>query len=411
MPLHSIGHARSQSQSHSANAPVPEQSLASLVQAASQTLTGVGNPVALVGGGGAATNTSASRQTNNLSSGLRLQTANTGFEPSSQQNSGVTPIHSGGSSVISPDSTHPPKKSISFRLPSPVAQSGSSGSSRPPPPQQQQQRLSQQEQLYQDHSSSATQSHPHHLSQRPSDPIQKQQILNQQPTSQQTYTAYHSANPSSNTGSRVHISSTTTVPATVPQASQQRSSMHRTNTSGGGGGGSGGSGYSPNAQLAPGGGGGDVGGSRKYNHPGALTPTYPSSSQHTTSHSHSGVGGQGTGLTGSSSSNSMREPQESYGAVGPGRWMCPYGLYAIDWCKWNPSASGGYGRVAVGSYTEDSHNYVGSPLFRADLLIVADLETFRFKSSTPVPGPPIPSNPEHLRSNSRSLPKQHTRTR
>lgn len=355
MPLHGIGHSRSQS--HTSNAPVSDQPLASLVQAASQTLTGIGNPAALVGGG--ATNTSTSRLPNsNQNSGLRLQTSNAGNPPGSQQNSGITPIHSGGSSIISPDSALPPKKSISFRLPSPVTQPGSSGSSRSQQ-QQQQQRHSQQEQLYQDHPSSATQSHPHHLSQRPSDPTQKQQISSQQPSSQQpTYTAYHSANPSSNTGSRPHISSTSTAPAAVPQASQQRSSMHRTNTSGGGGG----SGYSPNAQLNPGG-GGDVGGSRKYNHPGALTPTYPSSSQHTTSHSHSGVGSQGIGLTGSSnSSNSMREPQESYGAVGPGRWMCPYGLYAIDWCKWNPSASGGYGRVAVGSYTEDSHNYVGTPL-------------------------------------------------
>jgi len=352
MPLHGIGHSRSQS--HSANAPVPDQPFASLVQAASQTLTGIGNPAAL--GGGGATNTSTSRPANNANSGLRLQTSNTVSAPGSQQNSGITPIQSGGSStIISPDSAQPPKKSISFRLPSPDAQPGPSDSSRPQQ-QQQQQRLSQQEQLYQDHSSSATQSHPHHLSQRPSDPIQKQQLSSQQPTAQPTYTAYHSANPSSNTGSRPHISSTTTAPTALPQASQQRSPMHRTNTSGGGGGGGGG--YSPNAQLTPGG-GGDVS-SRKYNHPGALTPTYPSSSQHTTSHSNSGVGNQGIGLT-NSSSNSMREPQEISGAVGPGRWMCPYGLYAIDWCKWNPSASGGYGRVAIGSYAEDSHNYVGAP--------------------------------------------------
>jgi WD repeat-containing protein 68 len=47
------------------------------------------------------------------------------------------------------------------------------------------------------------------------------------------------------------------------------------------------------------------------------------------------------------------------GAVGVGRWMNPYTMYAIDWCKWSPSGSGnGYGRVAVGSYAEDSHNYV-----------------------------------------------------
>ena len=60
----------------------------------------------------------------------------------------------------------------------------------------------------------------------------------------------------------------------------------------------------------------------------------------------------------SSSSNSNREHEDPVGAVGPGRWMCPYGLYAIDWCKANPT-SGGSGRVAIGSYAEDSHNYVG----------------------------------------------------
>lgn len=51
------------------------------------------------------------------------------------------------------------------------------------------------------------------------------------------------------------------------------------------------------------------------------------------------------------------------GAVGNGRWMSPYALYALDWCKW-PVSNGGYGRVAMCSYAEDSHNYVSlAPLF------------------------------------------------
>lgn len=45
------------------------------------------------------------------------------------------------------------------------------------------------------------------------------------------------------------------------------------------------------------------------------------------------------------------------GAVGNGKWMSPYALYALDWCKW-PVSNGGYGRVAMCSYAEDSHNYV-----------------------------------------------------
>jgi len=36
--------------------------------------------------------------------------------------------------------------------------------------------------------------------------------------------------------------------------------------------------------------------------------------------------------------------------------VSPYSLYALDWCKW--PTSNGYGRVAVGSYAEDSHNYI-----------------------------------------------------
>jgi WD repeat-containing protein 68 len=46
------------------------------------------------------------------------------------------------------------------------------------------------------------------------------------------------------------------------------------------------------------------------------------------------------------------------GAVSPGRWMSPYSLYALDWCKW--PTSNGYGRIAIGSYAEDSHNYVST---------------------------------------------------
>ncbi|KAA8903607.1 WD40-repeat-containing domain protein [Sphaerosporella brunnea] len=350
MPFPGIGHGHARSQSSA----TPDQPLASLVQAASQTLTGIGNPAAV----GATTTTTTNnnnnnnnttgttstkhRPANNPNQGLRVQT-NTGFvsASSSQQNSGITPIHSGGSSaIVSPNSSDPPppKKTISFRLPSPNTQATGS---RPPQQQQQQQQQQprQSQELYQS---------PVDI-QRPGD--QKLQLSD----SRQSYTAYHATNPSSNTGARPQISNSSTAPGAVPQASQQqqqqRPSMHRTNTGGNN------SGYSSNPSLAT----GDVGGSRKHTHPGALTPTHPTS-QHTPSHLHSAANHlSGLGLTGlSNSSNSMRDREEAVGATAPGKWMCGYGLYAIDWCKWPPSTGGnsGYGRVAVGSYTEDSHNYI-----------------------------------------------------
>jgi WD repeat-containing protein 68 len=365
MPFH-IGHSRSQS--HSSG--TPDQPLASLVQAASQTLTGIGNPAAA---GATTTNAATTKQrpanNPNPGLGLRVQT-NTGFVPgsSSQQNSGITPIHSGGSSaIISPTSAadlQPPKKSISFRLPSPNTQASGS---RPP----QQQRQSQE--LY-------------------DSPVDIHSPT--ESSSRHSYTAYHSTNPSSNTGSRPQVSSSSTAPGAVPQVSQ-RPSMHRTNTGGNN------SGYSPNSSLTT----GDVGGSRKQTHPGAVTPTYPTSSQHTTSHSHSSHL-SGIGLSGlSSSSNSMREREEALGATAPGKWMCPYGLYAIDWCKWSPSTGGnsGYGRVAVGSYAEDSHNYVGSP----SAMIGDDADSYRrYKYLIPDLVLPTHHSQVHLLLNSPSSPKR-----
>jgi WD repeat-containing protein 68 len=40
-------------------------------------------------------------------------------------------------------------------------------------------------------------------------------------------------------------------------------------------------------------------------------------------------------------------------------YVAPWPIYAVDWCKW-PMPSGGSfaGKVAIGSYLEDSHNYV-----------------------------------------------------
>ena len=40
-------------------------------------------------------------------------------------------------------------------------------------------------------------------------------------------------------------------------------------------------------------------------------------------------------------------------------YLAPWPIYAVDWCKWPPrSSNGSAGKVAIGSYQEDSHNYV-----------------------------------------------------
>ncbi|KAK4098681.1 WD40 repeat-like protein [Parathielavia hyrcaniae] len=38
-------------------------------------------------------------------------------------------------------------------------------------------------------------------------------------------------------------------------------------------------------------------------------------------------------------------------------YMAPWALYAYDWCKWAPQGNGA-GKLAIGSYLEDGHNYI-----------------------------------------------------
>lgn len=40
-------------------------------------------------------------------------------------------------------------------------------------------------------------------------------------------------------------------------------------------------------------------------------------------------------------------------------YIAPWALYALDWCKW-PAApnTNSAGKIALGSYLEDTHNYV-----------------------------------------------------
>ena len=39
-------------------------------------------------------------------------------------------------------------------------------------------------------------------------------------------------------------------------------------------------------------------------------------------------------------------------------YVAPWPIYAVDWCKWPPRMSGAAGKVAVGSYLEDNHNFI-----------------------------------------------------
>jgi len=46
---------------------------------------------------------------------------------------------------------------------------------------------------------------------------------------------------------------------------------------------------------------------------------------------------------------------------GTSSYLAPWALYAFDWCKW-PSQGNGAGKLAIGSYLEDGHNFVRDAL-------------------------------------------------
>ena len=41
-------------------------------------------------------------------------------------------------------------------------------------------------------------------------------------------------------------------------------------------------------------------------------------------------------------------------------YSAPWAVYAFDWCKWPIQQGDSAGKIAVGSYLEDGHNYVGN---------------------------------------------------
>ncbi|KAL9078400.1 MAG: hypothetical protein Q9157_002663 [Trypethelium eluteriae] len=55
-------------------------------------------------------------------------------------------------------------------------------------------------------------------------------------------------------------------------------------------------------------------------------------------------------------------PSEDFNRpAGNSNYLAPWPIYAFDWCKWNIHGGHGAGKMAVGSYLEDQHNFVSSP--------------------------------------------------
>lgn len=51
---------------------------------------------------------------------------------------------------------------------------------------------------------------------------------------------------------------------------------------------------------------------------------------------------------------------QSSSQPGTSNYLAPWALYAFDWCKW-PSTGNSTGKLAIGSYLEDGHNFVRAP--------------------------------------------------
>jgi WD repeat-containing protein 68 len=39
-------------------------------------------------------------------------------------------------------------------------------------------------------------------------------------------------------------------------------------------------------------------------------------------------------------------------------YLAPWSVYAFDWCKWHVPSGNSAGKMAIGSYLEDTHNFV-----------------------------------------------------
>jgi WD repeat-containing protein 68 len=58
-------------------------------------------------------------------------------------------------------------------------------------------------------------------------------------------------------------------------------------------------------------------------------------------------------------------------------YLAPWAIYAFDWCKW-PAQSHDAGKVALGSYLEDGHNFVSRSASDREILRIANQFLFSF---------------------------------
>jgi WD repeat-containing protein 68 len=64
--------------------------------------------------------------------------------------------------------------------------------------------------------------------------------------------------------------------------------------------------------------------------------------------------------------SSLMDDQLAYGEVqaGTSNYMAPWAVFAFDWCKYPATGSSSAGKLAIGSYLEDPHNFVRPPTAR-----------------------------------------------
>jgi WD repeat-containing protein 68 len=62
-------------------------------------------------------------------------------------------------------------------------------------------------------------------------------------------------------------------------------------------------------------------------------------------------------------------------------YLAPWAIYAFDWCKW-PAQNHDAGKMAVGSYLEDGHNFVSGHIVHRNGCNYANNDDDRFKFST-----------------------------
>ena len=62
-------------------------------------------------------------------------------------------------------------------------------------------------------------------------------------------------------------------------------------------------------------------------------------------------------------------------------YLAPWAVYAFDWCKWpvqQSNSSDSAGKMAIGSYVEDGHNFVRIIQYRPALSLMLTLSRFKY---------------------------------